>query len=219
MITVRYALPGRPCRTLLEGFLLVVTTVVWFSRVIFLHFFFFIVPFVSIAITKPVTISCTKTSIFTTALIAATTIWGWPRLVCDSTRRNSNIPKLSTQKKTKKIICWKHNSSLVSSSLKYRQILTYLSRFAAALFLASCILSLLFKRATMFSAFFLTLSPTSFPLGSTYSKLESAFNNQSNDVYVRKCYFILFASTVENCKKNKPNTREWPLPRSEKYVL
>jgi hypothetical protein len=31
----------------------------------------------------------------------------------------------------------------------------------------------------MFSAFFLTLSPTSFPLGSTYSKLESAFTNQN----------------------------------------
>lgn len=52
---------------------------------------------------------------------------------------------------------------------------TYLSRVAAALFLTSSIFSLLFNRPVIVSAFFLTLIPTSFIFGSTYSKPVSDF--------------------------------------------
>lgn len=111
---VRHALPDRPCRTLLEGILSIATwdTRAWFCRVIFVYFSFIIAPLVSIAITKPIT-TWTKTSIFITALWTAATKWGCSRFVCDSTRWNSNIPKLSTPKEKKIIICWEHNSSLV----------------------------------------------------------------------------------------------------------
>lgn len=74
---------------------------------------------------------------------------------------------------------------------------------AAALFLTSCILSLLFRRATMVSALFLTLIPKSFPLGSTYSKLARAYklkwkeeksNNKKNETELvnnlAKCFGI-----------------------------
>jgi hypothetical protein len=54
-----------------------------------------------------------------------TTKWGCPGFVCHSTRWNSNIPKLSTQKKNKKNNCWEHNSGLIHLiilRLKYWQI-------------------------------------------------------------------------------------------------
>lgn len=53
--------------------------------------------------------------------------------------------------------------------------LAHLLRVASALFLTDSIFSLSPRRAKMVSTFFLTLIPTSFPLGSTYSKSESDF--------------------------------------------
>ena len=87
---------------------------------------------------------------------------------------------------------------------------TYLSRFAEALFLTSCILSLSFKRDTMVSAFFLTLSPTSFPLGSTYSKLASAFTNPKEIKITTENTLNVLVSTVVNCNHKLAKYKKIP---------
>jgi hypothetical protein len=61
----------------------------------------------------------------------------------------------------------------------------YLSRLALALSLTAFILSMSFTKFIIVSTFFLTLIPASFPLGSTYSNIESTCTVQKETEVVK----------------------------------
>ena len=153
----------------------------------FLELFFSKLIFIFVFVTITI-IPATKASIPVAALETATTVWSWTWLVWHPCWWEANIPVKNMTHLTR--------IPVYTNEDRYKIPSTHFSRLAAALFLTSCILSLLFKRATIFSAFFLTLMPESFPLGSTYSNPVSDFtspnktrtrNVRNSSSYWRKC--------------------------------